>query len=1069
MRERITFVHPPGGGLDPEDLEIQEAGLLGPQIETTRQDRLTIPLDELPPELSNLLRDFEAVHLRWTSPLQYETLDPFTSRISPGLHLSLTPSKEGAEGPYNLCTALQVFGPLECKYTEAFTESKTDGSSASPSYYLHQELESLNSFIKGGIQDYCPELDSICQARMRSLYTASSLDVSFDSNLKAVQLTALWPLRPQSIAVPAAKSRRTEVGILVKDVPPSLESHELGVSGLLSVLGEQSKPSATLFTFPSRHRQSDSSFTSKFLTPTGLHPNLQLSLSSNQPPSEDDNCAPYAYLTLPRTVFADRYQLADELFLASKNLTASRYTSLPVDLEAPAYTTEAWGSNVLLELAPPNPSADQPWTAEVPLHLRYLKPSETGEIKTEIPYPAVFWACSSENEVSTSPFDRANLGFDGLFEPGTIFWHVIPKPEAGNRLMNPVTVPVLKEGGAAWIGLGTTVAVALGFAWVLWKLAAVMMQPANAKAPEPRQEKLESKKAKLELLEQELKTIKEAVKTPRVNAEHPWNPPTPQPNSIFPQQSTPTALPTALPATLTTIPEPTNPSAPPPAFEKAGPTKSRLLGDKLVSGDDIDWYFNKFIQCFHPYVPILRKKDPDECYAANQTLFWVVIYVASRRYVREEHIFATLVEQLSRDIWALLATPNLDMESIHAILFVCAWPFPTIRFVTDPSTTLITVATNACMLMGFHDGKGSHPEFCVGGRQHFHSTDLEASNTWISCCILAQRIATYSGVPSPFLQHNDLQCKKVVEDTMSSELMTLFELQKFTNKMHSAMAGQIATHGGVFESTVRSWEDEFEILRPLVTRVDTDCSQFFLLAAHLEVQQYYFAPPPTSAPPTPLNTLRAYTTAHAILTTALTLETTSKFLNHGPNWTYRTIVDASCILVSTLHSTTTPANVMPEEATAIAQQINTAVQCCSVRDGDLPCRGAIIMDTFWSVRNLLPKFDATRRAWPKRLGAAVTFWCLNKFKDALQEAKKSTQGVNKGLEAFRKSPSFTLYGKMPTGRLEQPTLARANSTNMQDPSMTGVSDIFQDVDWSLLMDDFGWAGDGPVFLGPPQC
>ena len=100
MRERITFVHPPGGGVDPEDLEIQAAGLLGPQFETTRQDRLTVPLDELPPELSEVLRDFEAVHLRWTSPLQYETLDPFTSRISPGFHLSYTPLKDGSNNPY---------------------------------------------------------------------------------------------------------------------------------------------------------------------------------------------------------------------------------------------------------------------------------------------------------------------------------------------------------------------------------------------------------------------------------------------------------------------------------------------------------------------------------------------------------------------------------------------------------------------------------------------------------------------------------------------------------------------------------------------------------------------------------------------------------------------------------------------------------------------------------------------------------------------------------------------------------------------------------------------------------
>ena len=298
------------------------------------------------------------------------------------------------------------------------------------------------------------------------------MDISFNSATKALKVTAFWPLIEQVLTVPGSSERRTEVGILTKDVPPKLESHELGVSGVLSVLGEQKEPSPSLFAFPSRHRLSGASFSSEFLEPTGLHPALQLRLSSNKPPVEDAGCAPHAYLTLPKSIFADRYQFDDQLFLASKNLSASRYASLPVDLEAPAYTTETWGSNFLLELAPPVSKDSEAWTAEVPLHLRYLKPSATGHVPVEIPYPAVFWACESGSDAdfSTNPFDRTHLGYDGLFGPQTTFWHVNPQPETGSRIMSSVSVPVLKEEGAAWIGLGTSVVVGLGFAWVLWKL-----------------------------------------------------------------------------------------------------------------------------------------------------------------------------------------------------------------------------------------------------------------------------------------------------------------------------------------------------------------------------------------------------------------------------------------------------------------------------------------------------------------------------------------------------------------------------------------------------------------------
>jgi transcriptional regulatory protein LEU3 len=51
--------------------------------------------------------------------------------------------------------------------------------------------------------------------------------------------------------------------------------------------------------------------------------------------------------------------------------------------------------------------------------------------------------------------------------------------------------------------------------------------------------------------------------------------------------------------------------------------------------------------------------------------------------------------------------------------------------------------------------------------------------------------------------------------------MTLFELQKFSNRLHTAMAAQISSNNGVSDSVVRTWEDELELLKPIVTHVDT--------------------------------------------------------------------------------------------------------------------------------------------------------------------------------------------------------------------------------------------------------
>jgi hypothetical protein len=194
----------------------------------------------------------------------------------------------------------------------------------------------------------------------------------------------------------------------------------------------------------------------------------------------------HAYLVLPKEVFADKYQLSDPLFLASKNLSALHYISNPVDLEAPAYTVPLWGSSVLLELSPPprshEPSPDtelREWTAQIPLHLRYLSPNtgHSGLANLSVPYPAVFWACTADegSKFPINPFDRVNLGYDGLFGPRTLFYHLSPKPweEGANaRLVSKLSVPVLDlEGAEKWyVRTGTAAVITVGFAWIVWRL-----------------------------------------------------------------------------------------------------------------------------------------------------------------------------------------------------------------------------------------------------------------------------------------------------------------------------------------------------------------------------------------------------------------------------------------------------------------------------------------------------------------------------------------------------------------------------------------------------------------------
>lgn len=86
-----------------------------------------------------------------------------------------------------------------------------------------------------------------------------------------------------------------------------------------------------------------------------------------------------------------------------------------------------------------------------------------------------------------NPFDRVNLGWEGLFGPRTMFYQVHPGDE-GVYLYEKVTVPVLqldeKEGllRSKTIELGTVAVIVFGFLWVLWKLGFVVFSSSGKKS-----------------------------------------------------------------------------------------------------------------------------------------------------------------------------------------------------------------------------------------------------------------------------------------------------------------------------------------------------------------------------------------------------------------------------------------------------------------------------------------------------------------------------------------------------------------------------------------------------------
>jgi len=358
-----------------------------------------------------------------------------------------------------------------------------------------------------------------CPPNAFDLSDLSYLDLDYDTLTHALTLTGLSPsVGENGISASRSAPDRVEVGILNGETPD--EPEELKLGGFLTIIGEDESPSATLFSFPSRHHAlpaaHKTTYKTTFRHPTGLHPVLQLVLRSSaslSPPAE--NCALHAYLTLPSSLFVDKYQFNDALFLESNNLRSLRALSGETDLEAPDWVVDKWGSAALFELAMPGETAHAVesgvWDVSIPLHLRYLSPNTTStkseqgggqrytvlgttdEAEIAVPNPVLFYACPAEEglKMSTNPFDRVNLGYDGLFGPKTMFYHV---PSGDRELVSEIEVPMLNvsEDGARYIEYVTGVTVLLGFVWVLWKLfGPVKTEPVQKKGKDKQEKKKE--------------------------------------------------------------------------------------------------------------------------------------------------------------------------------------------------------------------------------------------------------------------------------------------------------------------------------------------------------------------------------------------------------------------------------------------------------------------------------------------------------------------------------------------------------------------------------------------------
>lgn len=350
--------------------------------------------------------------------------------------------------------------------------------------------------------------------------------------------------------------------------------------------------------------------------------------------------------------------------------------------------------------------------------------------------------------------------------------------------------------------------------------------------------------SKFEELVQEVQNIKQAVapRTPSTPQLPLPTLPTPQAQHTSPRAEQTrlysNAAFTAAPAPMSTmasftapppraIPEPSSvPALTPasqsmttPASSASRPSQPRALKSRVFAGQDIDFYFDKYFEYFHPYLPIVRMREPDAIYNSGPVLFWVIMVTACRKNSNDGGVFDFLVESVKSEVWEAVSDPPMSLATINALLILSAWPLPTIRFMKDPSPIYVSMLMNSCYLLGIHSGRGDFPASTYPAYRLSVSNE-EAVYTWVGYNIVSQRISTYNGTPATG-QFFNKTIESILDRTSPVRLpmyfCVLLESAAFLHGLSRSMAANLEEGRGVSHHVVDHFVEDFGKVQRLLS------------------------------------------------------------------------------------------------------------------------------------------------------------------------------------------------------------------------------------------------------------
>lgn len=453
--------------------------------------------------------------------------------------------------------------------------------------------------------------------------------------------------------------------------------------------------------------------------------------------------------------------------------------------------------------------------------------------------------------------------------------------------------------------------------------------------------------------------------------------------------------------------------------------EEKSLDAVTFSPETIQNLFVEYVERYHPILPLVDVvKGPERIYKLCPALFWVIMFVAARRYRGDptKHLLLTL-SPIIKDILAEITispitryNPTEEDEpiinacsvySVQAFLLYTFWPPITSSLSADSSWNTIGVALFQAIRIGLHSPSSLSDHSSGTKTPQQIAMAQEQAKTWVVCNIASQSIASAFGFPAFVQFDSSIQSMFRLGGSVQLPdfLQKLIEVAHFEDQISKTLNTSSAESYGALDhghrlpllKVLSRQLDDLEV--KMAPHVGDPYLKFSLLTARVHLLTYYFMDLALLLRfELSKGLVGLYNAAIALINHAHLCQARDPlFVKYLPVVYIINIWQASCIIAKLAHSSLKEVVDIDVGKQSYQAAISLAAHA-SVLKHDIAYRSSGIMRNMWQLFRTLEEKNLNSLSINirSRMSASVFFDCLFLLRDQVGMIKLNNRTENNG-------------------------------------------------------------------------